>query len=226
MRAVALLAAAGVGQRLGGDVPKALLRVSGRSLLDFAVETIDACREVEGLVVAAPPDVLTEVGEVAKASEKLLAVVEGGESRHASIRNALEAVPHGFDAVVCHDVARPFAPPELFTAVLTALDAADGAVPTLPVQDTVKRVRESLIVETLPRDGLALAQTPQGFRLEALEAAHRAAVVQRFEGTDDSVVVERSGYKVVSVPGDSLNLKLTTAADLRVAAALVVALRG
>ncbi len=83
-----------------------------------------------------------------------------------------------------------------------------------------------MIAETLPRDGLALAQTPQAFRREALEEAHRAAVVEGFEGTDDSLVVERSGYRVVSVPGDPLNLKITTAADLRVAAALAVALRG
>jgi 2-C-methyl-D-erythritol 4-phosphate cytidylyltransferase len=226
MRAVVLLAAAGRGERLGGEVPKALLRVTGRSLLDFAVEAIDACREVEGLIVAAPRDVLTEIADVAKASEKLLAVVEGGESRHTSIHHALEAVPHGFDAVLCHDVARPFASPELFTAVLTALDAADGAVLTVPVHDTVKRVSESMIAETLSRDGLALAQTPQAFRREALEAAHRAALVEGFEGTDDSAVVERLAYKIASVPGDPLNLKLTTAADLRVAAALAVALRG
>jgi 2-C-methyl-D-erythritol 4-phosphate cytidylyltransferase len=226
MRAVALLAAAGRGERLGGEVPKALLRVTGRSLLDFALETIDACQEVEGLIVAAPPDVLTEVADVAKVSKKLLAVVEGGESRHTSIQNALEAVPNGFDAVLCHDVARPFASAELFTLVLTALDAADGAVPTVPVHDTVKRVNEGMIAETLSRDGLALAQTPQAFRREALEAAYRAALIEGFEGTDDSVIVERSGYKVVSVPGDALNLKLTTAADLRVAAALAVALRG
>jgi 2-C-methyl-D-erythritol 4-phosphate cytidylyltransferase len=226
MKAIALLAAAGRGERLGGEVPKALLRITGRPLLDFALESIEACREVDALVIAAPQDARTEVSDLASSSTKLLAVVEGGESRHASIRNGLEAVPDGFEAVLCHDVARPFATPALFTAVIAALASADGAVPTLPVHDTVKRVERARIAETVPREGLALAQTPQAFRRRALEAAHRAAFRDGFEGTDDAVLVERSGYTVVSVPGEPLNVKLTTSADLRVAALLARALRG
>lgn len=226
MRAVALLAAAGRGERLRADVPKALLKVSGKPLLLFALETVDACRDVEGLVIAAPKDGLTEVTDLAKASANLIAVVEGGESRHASIHNALEAVPEGFDAVLCHDVARPFASPILFTAVLNALDGADGAIPTLPVHDTVKRLEGDAVAGTVARDGLVVAQTPQAFRREALEAAHRAAADDGFEGTDDAVLLERAGYKVVAVAGDPLNLKLTTVADLRAASAIAAALRG
>ena len=226
MRAVALVAAAGRGERLGADIPKALLRISGRPLLEFAMQTVDACDEVEAVVVAAPPERLDEIANVAKVSAKLIEVVEGGETRNASIRNALEVVPEKFDAVVCHDVARPFASPALFTAVLTALDHADGAVPTLPVHDTVKRMDGNDIGETVPRDGLVLAQTPQAFRREVLEAAHRAAAVDGFEGTDDAALVERAGYRLASVPGDPSNLKLTTAADLRLANALAVGLRG
>lgn len=226
MRAVALVAAAGRGERLGANIPKALLRISGRPLLAFALQTVDACDELEAVVVAAPPDRLDEIADVAKVSVKLMEVVAGGETRNSSIRNALEVVPEEFDAVVCHDVARPFATPALFTAVLTALDHADGAVPTLPVHDTVKRMDGKDIGETLPRDGLVLAQTPQAFHRQVLEAAHRAAVVDGFEGTDDAALVERAGYSVVSVPGDASNLKLTTAADLRVATALAVGLRG
>jgi 2-C-methyl-D-erythritol 4-phosphate cytidylyltransferase len=226
MRAVALVAAAGRGERLGANIPKALLRISGRPLLAFALQTVDACDELEAVVVAAPPDRLDEIADVAKVSVKLMEVVAGGETRNSSIRNALEVVPGEFDAVVCHDVARPFATPALFTAVLTALDHADGAVPTLPVHDTVKRMDGKDIGETLPRDGLVLSQTPQAFHRQVLEAAHRAAPVDGFEGTDDAALVERAGYRVVSVPGDASNLKLTTAADLRVATALAVGLRG
>lgn len=226
MRAVALVAAAGRGERLGANIPKALLRISGRPLLAFALQTVDACDELEAVVVAAPPDRLDEIADVAKVSVKLMEVVAGGETRNASIRSALEVVPEEFDAVVCHDVARPFASPALFTAVLTPLDHADGAVPTLPVHDTVKRMDGKDIGETLSRDGLVLAQTPQAFRRQALEAAHRAAAVDGFEGTDDAALVERAGYRLVSVPGDPSNLKLTTAADLRLATALAVGLRG
>lgn len=226
MRAVALVAAAGRGERLGANIPKALLRISGRPLLAFALQTVDACDELEAVVVAAPPDRLDEIADVAKVSVKLMEVVAGGETRNSSIRNALEVVPEEFDAVVCHDVARPFATPALFTAVLTALDHADGAVPTLPVHDTVKRMDGKDIGETLPRDGLVLSQTPQAFHRQVLEAAHRAAAVDGFEGTDDAALVERAGYRVVAVPGDASNLKLTTAADLRVATALALGLRG
>lgn len=220
MKAIALLAAAGRGDRLQADVPKALLQLAGKPLLHFAIHAMDACPELEAVVVAAPSERWSEFVELAKVSGKVIEVVEGGETRNGSIRNALEVAPPEFDAVVCHDVARPFASPALFTAVLRALDDADGAVPTLPVHDTVKRVDGSVIVETIPRDGLALAQTPQAFRREALQAAHRAAALEGFEGTDDAVLVERAGFKVVVVPGEQSNLKVTTSADLATAAAL------
>jgi 2-C-methyl-D-erythritol 4-phosphate cytidylyltransferase len=226
LKAIALLAAAGRGGRLHADAPKALLQLAGKPLLHFAMHAMDACPEVEAVVVAAPSERWSEFVELAKVSEKVIEVVEGGETRNGSIRNALEVVPPGFDAVVCHDVARPFASPALFTAVLRALVDADGAVPTLPVHDTVKRVDGTVIAETVPRDGLALAQTPQAFRREVLEAAHRAAALEGFEGTDDAVLVERAGFKVVVVPGEQSNFKVTTAADLRVATALAVGLRG
>lgn len=219
MDAVALLAAAGRGQRLQAGVPKALLHVAGRPLLDFAIHAIDACDDLRALVVAAPSDRLAEIVDVAKRSKKLIDVVEGGETRSSSIRNALKAAPPEFDAVVCHDVARPFASVALFSTVLGALDDADGVVPTLPVHDTVKRIDGTgeVIAETVPRDGLALAQTPQAFRREVLEAAYRAAAREHFDGTDDAALVERAGYRVVAVPGEPSNLKVTTNADLRLA---------
>lgn len=220
MNAVALLAAAGRGQRLQADVPKALLHLAGKPLLDFAIRAIDACDDLRGVVVAAPADGRAEIVDLASRSKKLIDVVDGGETRSGSIRNALEAVPPEFDAVVCHDVARPFASVALFSTVLRALDDADGVVPTLPVHDTVKRIDGTVIAETLPRDGLALAQTPQAFRREVLEAAHRAAVREQFDGTDDAALVERAGYRVVAVPGELSNLKVTTSADLKVATVL------
>ncbi|HEV2907363.1 MAG TPA: 2-C-methyl-D-erythritol 4-phosphate cytidylyltransferase [Actinomycetota bacterium] len=220
MKAVALLAAAGQGERLQADVPKALLQLSGKPLLRYAMDAIDACLELQAVVVAAPADRWREVVDLVNHSQKVIEVVEGGETRTGSIRKALEAVPAEFDAVACHDVARPFASPALFTAVLRALDDADAAIPTLPVHDTVKRIDGSAVAETLPRDGLALAQTPQAFRREVLEAAHRAAALEGFEGTDDAALVERAGYVVVVVPGELSNLKVTTARDLTVAAAL------
>jgi 2-C-methyl-D-erythritol 4-phosphate cytidylyltransferase len=220
MNAVALLAAAGRGQRLQADVPKALLHLAGKPLLDFAIRAVDACDDLRGFVVAAPADGRAEIVDLARRSKKLIDVVDGGQTRSRSIRNALEAVPPEFDSVVCHDVARPFASVALFSTVLRALDGADGVVPTLPVHDTVKRIDGTLITETLPRDGLALAQTPQAFRREVLDAAHRSAVREQFEATDDAALVERAGYRVVAVPGELSNFKVTTSADLKVATVL------
>jgi 2-C-methyl-D-erythritol 4-phosphate cytidylyltransferase len=226
MRAVVLLAAAGRGERLQAGVPKAMVHVDGKTLLQFGLEAMDACADVEAVIVAAPSDRWSDVEEAAKGWNKVIEVVKGGESRQASIRNALEAAPPVFDAVLCHDVARPFASPRLFTSVLDALHRGDGVVPVVPAHDTVKRIEDAVITQTLAREMLGLAQTPQAFRREALEAAHRAAALEGFEGTDDSALVERAGFRVVAVPGEASNMKITTAEDLPVAAALAASLGG
>lgn len=202
------------------DGPKAFVQIAGRSLLARAVDIVDACPEVEGLVVAAPPAEQDRATATARSSAKLLGVVPGGDTRRASIAAALEAVPEGFDAVVCHDVARPLASPGLFRAVLEALAHADGAVPVVAVADTVKRVANGSVVETVSREGLALAQTPQAFRRSCLAAAH-AAAVDGASATDDAVLLELAGYSVAVVPGEATNVKVTTPEDLRLAEALL-----
>jgi 2-C-methyl-D-erythritol 4-phosphate cytidylyltransferase len=220
MRAGALLLGAGAGERLAGPDPKAFLVLEGHTLLELAAATIDGCRQVEGYVVAAPEGWEARARSAAGPSSKLLAVVAGGRTRRESVRAALRALPVEFDAVVCHDVARPFAPPRLFDAVLDALETADGAIPGVPVSDTVKRVDDGRVAETVSRDGLVLVQTPQAFRREALEAAHGAAGASDDTATDDASLLERAGYTVAVVPGDPSNLKITTPDDLRLAATL------
>ncbi len=216
MRAVAILAAAGRGERLGGDAPKAFLEIAGRSLLTRAAETLSGTPQVERFLVAAPPGLEAHAERLA-ASPKLLHVVTGGASRVVSVRAALAAVPAGVDAIVVHDVARPFASAGLFASVIEALGAADAAVPALRVADTLKRVEGGWVRETLDREGLAAIQTPQAFRRHVLEEAHRRAEAEGMEATDDAALVERAGYKVAVVPGDPGNLKVTTPADLALA---------
>jgi 2-C-methyl-D-erythritol 4-phosphate cytidylyltransferase len=218
MRAVVLLLAAGRGERLAGDRPKAFLELGGRTLLEHAVAAVGACPDVEGQVVTVPRGWVEEAERIGRRSGKHLAVVPGGASRTASVEAALAAVPEGCDAVICHDVARPLASAKLFSSVLAPLDRADGVIPVLPVPDTVKRVAEGVVVETVPREGLALAQTPQGFRREALQAAHARATDV---ATDDAVLLERAGFRVAVVPGEPSNLKITVPADLRLARALL-----
>ena len=226
MRAAAILLAAGRGERLGGERAKALLEVGGVSLLGRAVRTVGAVPEIEGFVVTVTRGLEGTAKTEAASSPRFLAAVEGGDSRQASVRRGLEALPDGFDAVVCHDVARPFAASRLFTAVLGALEGADGAVPVVPVTDTVKRVAGGLVVETVPRDDLALAQTPQAFRRDALEEAHRAAEAEGFSVTDDAALLERAGRRVAVVPGDAGNVKVTTPEDLERAEAIARAREG
>jgi len=146
-------------------------------------------------------------------------VVAGGATRSASVRAGLAQVPDDVDAVVVHDAARPLAHPGLFDGVLRALaDGADGAVAAVPVADTLKRVgADGRIVETVDRTGLWAVQTPQGFRLDVLRAAHAGDA----EATDDAGLVEARGGRVVVVAGDRRNLKVTDPADLVLLEALI-----
>jgi 2-C-methyl-D-erythritol 4-phosphate cytidylyltransferase len=221
VRVAGILLAGGRGTRLGGETPKALVLFGGEPLLARALRTADGCGRLEGLVVVIPEGHEDEATAIAAASAKLLAVVAGGATRQGSVRRGLDALPNGFEAVVCHDVARPFAGPALYERVLDALEGADGAVPTVPVSDTVKRVRNGVVLETLPRDELVLVQTPQAFRRAALEEAHRRAERDGFTGTDDGALLERAGFRVAAVPGDPRNLKITDPVDLERATELL-----
>lgn len=222
MRAAVILLAAGRGERLGSGTPKALMDLGGRSLLRRAAEAAASASGVEGYVVAAPPGHEEQVATSLPGEAELFQVVSGGATRQGSVGLALEALPAGFDVVVCHDVARALASTALFDRVLAALGDADGAVPVLPVVDTVKRVEGERIVETVPREELCLAQTPQAFRREALEDAHRRARSEGFEATDDAALLEHAGYVVVAVPGEPGNIKITDPADLDRAEAILL----
>lgn len=214
MRVAALLLGAGRGRRLAQETPKAFALLDGRTLLAWAVDAVESCPEVEGFVVAVPPGWEAAARTEATSSSKLLGVVTGGESRQASVRAALKTVPERFDTIICHDVARPRATPELFARVLAALGRADGAVPGVPAPDTVKRVADGLVTETLARDDLMLIQTPQAFHRLALEDAHLAANDEGEVATDDAALLERAGFQVVVVPGDPHNRKVTVPEDL------------
>lgn len=219
--AVALLAAGGVGERLGGSVPKAFVELAKKPLLVHAMEALDRVPDVEAVVVAVPPGHEDEAKALIAGSSKLHAIVAGGETRQSSIRAALAAAPDGFDVVVCHDVARPLASPDLYAAVLSALRDADGGIPVVPVVDTVKRMEDDAVGETVSRDGLVLVQTPQAFRREALEQAHESAGRDGVEATDDAALLERERFRVRAVPGDPANLKITGPEDLRIAEQLI-----
>jgi 2-C-methyl-D-erythritol 4-phosphate cytidylyltransferase len=205
--------AAGSGERLGAPVPKALVPIGDVPMLVRSVRAALGCGAVASVVVAAPEG---REGVTRAMLEPLGArtVVGGGPSRQASVRAALEAVDERAEIVVVHDAARPFATPSLFAAVIEALREADGAIPVVPLADTVKRVEGGWVVSTPARGELAAAQTPQAFRAHALREAHRRAAEQDLEFTDDAGMLEWAGYRVRAVQGDAGNFKVTTAADL------------
>ncbi len=191
------MVAGGTGQRFGGA--KQYEHVGPLRVVDHAVETARAMSV--GVVLVVPPgDVLRE------------RAVAGGTTRSQSVRAGLEAVPAEATIICVHDAARPFATTDLFHDVITAVQAgADGAVPGVPVSDTIKRIDpDGNVVETPPRESLVAVQTPQAFRAAALRAAHASAT----EATDDAALVEAGGGHVVVVAGDPTNRKLTHPDDL------------
>jgi 2-C-methyl-D-erythritol 4-phosphate cytidylyltransferase len=207
-RVWAIVVAGGRGERFGE--PKQFLRLGDVRLVDHAVSA--AARACDAVVVVLPAGVTWDGAPIECA-------VTGGETRAASVRAGLAAVPTGAEIVVVHDAARPLATPALFRAVIDAVEAgADGAVPALPVTDTVTRVRGGVVAEPIDRDGLVRVQTPQAFRADSLRAAHAAAP----DSTDDSGLVEASGARVVVVRGDERNVKITTSEDFALAGALLV----
>jgi 2-C-methyl-D-erythritol 4-phosphate cytidylyltransferase len=210
----ALIAAAGSGERLGIDRPKAFAGLGGRPLLAESLDRLDRCELVDAIVVAAPPG--WEEPAILLAEElavsKLVACVTGGATRTASVAAALFEVPIGALVVLVHDAARPLVTVAVVERLIGALgEGFDGAVPAVPVADTLKRVRDGVVAETVDRDGLVAAQTPQAFLAPSLRRAFSGDLS---EATDCASLVERSGGRIAVVEGDPKLVKVTTPADL------------
>ena len=219
-RAALIVLAAGTGDRLGLEMPKAFVPLAGRPMLARAVASARGCGTIAEVVVAATPGWEDRAREIV-ASFGSCAVVAGGPTRQASVRAALGAVASDAPVILCHDAARPLARPELFESVLGALEGWDGVVPVVPVSDTVKRVRDGRVEGTEVRDGLGFAQTPQAFVASALRDAHARAEREGVEVTDDAAALELAGYRVRAIAGEPGNFKITTAEDLARAEAVV-----
>jgi 2-C-methyl-D-erythritol 4-phosphate cytidylyltransferase/2-C-methyl-D-erythritol 2,4-cyclodiphosphate synthase len=217
VRGAAIVLGAGAGRRIGADEPKAFLSIGGRTILSVAVAAAAASPAVAEIVVTCPEGFEERARSILAGLEVPVRVIEGGVTRQASVHRAMDLVPGEVEAVAVHDAARPFAPPDLFTSTLEAAlltPGVDGAIPVLPIADTVKRVVDGIVVGTEPREDLWLAQTPQAFRAARLRAAHRAAAEAGLDLTDDAAVVEWAGGTVSVIPGDPSNTKITTLLDL------------
>jgi 2-C-methyl-D-erythritol 4-phosphate cytidylyltransferase len=199
----AIVVAGGEGRRFGRA--KQFSMLGERSVIEWA---LDSARTVATGVVAVLPESMLSDPELKVTADR---VVAGGSTRSASVRAGLAAVPTDAEVVVVHDAARPLASPALFRAVVDAVVAgADGAIPGIPMPDTVKRVHDGLVTATLDRGDLVAVQTPQAFRAGALRRAHEGEP----EATDDAGLIEALRLSVAVVPGEEHNLKITTPEDL------------
>jgi 2-C-methyl-D-erythritol 4-phosphate cytidylyltransferase len=229
MTTAAIVPAAGRGERMGPGTPKALRLLGGAPVLVHAVRALARARQVELVVVAAPPDDVASVERLLDDFELAGAEVEvvaGGEHRQQSVSRALAALPDAVDIVLVHDAARPLVPPELVDAVAQAVRAgADACIPVVPVADTIKEVQGDTVARTLDRARLRAVQTPQGFRRELLAKAHawadNATAEELAAVTDDAGLVERLGVPVSCVPGSEEAFKVTRPFDLVLAEAIL-----
>ena len=211
---VAIIVAAGRGERLGGDTPKALVDLAGRTLLRRSAEALAACAEVNALIVVCPKGFERVAGDEVYGTGKLRAVVPGGETRQDSVRVGLARTTERDLVVLVHDAARPFVGPEVVGRVVEAARAHGAAIPIAPVVDTIKRVKAGRIGATVDRDALGAAQTPQGFARKTLLRAYASAARARVALTDEAMAMERAGIPVVAVEGSTRNFKITTKDDL------------
>lgn len=225
MAVLALIPAAGLGRRMGADVSKQFLTLTGRSILAHTLDIFQSSPLVDAIILVVPraEQSLCRQQVLDKGNySKLRSLVDGGAERQDSVCNGLrasEAVAE--DVILIHDGVRPLFSPAVLPQLIDTATQVGGAVVGVPVKDTVKQVSGGKIVATPERSSLWLAQTPQAFPFAVINEAHQRALADGFAGTDDASLVERLGKPVAMVQGDYRNLKITTPEDLVVAEALL-----
>ncbi len=225
-----VIVAAGKGTRLQSELPKPFLSIAGSPILVHTLRRfapIEAIRRMVVVVAAEREALCQEVLHTHGPWPQPITVVHGGAERQDSVRNGLAALETQCEVVVIHDAARPFISVEVIQRSIDAATEAGSAVVATPVRDTIKRAdAQHTIRETVSRQDLWLAQTPQTFQVEVIRAAHRWAQQRGMAGTDDASLVEQMGRPVRIVPSDALNFKITTPDDLALAQAVLQAPNG
>ncbi len=225
MTVAALIVAAGRGVRMGSSQRKQYLLLSGRPILSHTIERFGACGEVDQIVVTVPADEIDYCRRQIIPGVKVvkeIRLVPGGNRRQDSVRNGLEALGADARIVLIHDGVRPLVRPELIAACIQGARKWGACIPALQVTDTLKQVDAAgAIARTVAREGLYAAQTPQAFQTDLILQAHRRALQEGWQATDDASLAERMGVAVHIIPGARSNLKITTPEDLRWAEMLI-----
>jgi len=223
MNVMAVIPAAGRGERMGGELPKQFRTLKDRPVLAHTLLAFERCPDIDGIVVVVPEDYVDFCGvRVVEPYDirKVLRIVPGGRHRQDSVYEGLKAA-EGAEIVVVHDGVRPLVRPGLISRSVALCRERGAAVVAVPVKETVKLVEGGAVRKTLPREALWAAQTPQTFRREVLWEAFQRALRDGFYATDEAALVERIGYGVWVVEGEYRNLKITTAEDLYLAEKLL-----
>jgi len=209
MKIVAILLAAGRGERFGDK--KQFIKIKGEPLFQFSLNTVNKIDEITNIFLVLPEE---DIEMVKIFSFKNVKKIKGGKERQESVYNALKEIDNA-DIVIIHDTARPFATEDMFLeGIKNVKKGFDGSITAIPARDTIKKVENHKILETLNRDELYIIQTPQTFKFEMLKKAHEKAIKDNFTGTDDSSLVERIGGNITVNKGSVLNFKITTKEDL------------
>ncbi|MCJ8500595.1 2-C-methyl-D-erythritol 4-phosphate cytidylyltransferase [Desulfatitalea alkaliphila] len=215
----ALIVAAGRGVRMGADRPKQYLTIGGLPILTRTLRAFDNCERIQQIVVTVPEQEMDRcrreiIAGAGLRREPLL--VPGGPRRQDSVFNGLQRMPEEDDVVLIHDGVRPLVTGELIERCIDAARRWGACIPVVPVTDTLIRVDpQNVIIETVARESLCMAQTPQAFRLSLIRKAHQWARQNAKVATDDASLVEQMGGRVHTIPGDVTNIKITTAEDLQ-----------
>jgi len=219
MSVLAIIPAAGMGVRMGGGTPKQFLSLEGVPIFVHTLRKFAASNAVDAIHLGVRPEERERVRQELARSPvaKPVQVIEGGVTRQETVERALEAAPQATELVAVHDAVRPFVELELIRAVVEAARRHGAAILGMPSIDSVKQVERQMILGTLPRERIVLAQTPQVFRYEVLREALVRAREDGFQGTDDSSLVERLGVSVTVLMGSERNIKITRPSDLPLA---------
>ena len=220
---VAIIAAAGQGTRMGGKRAKQFLELAGTPIIIHTLQAFEACEAIQEIILVLPAADVSDFSAMAKPYrlEKLRAVVPGGETRASSVLNGLRAVAEDTDIVAVHDASRPLVSVKEISETVRAAEANGAAILVAPLVDTVKQVDGNLVVQTVPRENLRRALTPQCFRYQILKQAYAGVDELDTAFTDESSLVERLGVPITLVEGSSRNIKITRPEDLVIAEALV-----
>lgn len=224
MKVAVIIAGGGIGKRMGSDRPKQYLELNGRPMICHTLDRFMGIEDIRKIVVVLPSDFAPSFqDDILKPYDydlSFIEILEGGVKRQDSVRNGLMAVPDDFDVVLVHDACRPFITKDLIRRSIETAYGEGAAIIAAPIKETLKKVNGGAIDETVDRQHLWGAQTPQAFRLGILRKAIEKAYQDGFYGTDDAILVERLGGKVKIIEGDYRNIKITAPEDLIVAEAI------